>query len=372
MKIEELHNQAMEKADLAIVKAFHNDYESAILLNKNAFLLEKEAALLAKKEGVGEPSESVLLKSAAVLAINCSEYREAEKLIALALSCEPPFEISEELRNLLEDINFHRHLELKGITLNPSEFQFVISGNSVGYGIAKPEEVFDRIKTIEKLTYRIVERKSNKPFRKKGSIPKEIKMSFEPYLSAPRAASLAFTIRLGGSPNQQIIPGMNITDTVIDDLFENLELVNKGDLKALKSKIPDNDYYVNFIASSKELAPDGEEINLVGLTVIRDGIKKDVALNRARKDFTSIVEEQQSETNEEITSSTIDRLVGRLSFADDDSNKIRLKTEDNQKHIIGVSDGLIDIVKKYFGENVCIKVKNAGKSLLLLEIDPAQ
>jgi hypothetical protein len=36
------------------------------------------------------------------LALQCQEYREAERLIATALSGNPPVEIAEELRELLE------------------------------------------------------------------------------------------------------------------------------------------------------------------------------------------------------------------------------------------------------------------------------
>lgn len=370
MKIEELHNQAIEKAEFALIRKFQKDNETAFLLNKEAFILEKEAALLAKEVGLGEPSESVLLKSAAVLAINCKEYREAERLISIALSDEPPFEIAEELRNLLEDVNFQRHLELKGIVLNSSELQLVISGNSVGYGLVKSEQVFERIKTLEKLTYRIVERKTNKPYRKKGDVPKDIKMSFEPYLSAPRAASMAFTIRLGKNANQDSFPGMNVTEEIIDDLFENLDLVNKGDFETLKSNIPDNDYFDNFVAFTKELAPDGEDVNLVGLSIVREGIKKDVALSKPRKELLTYKEKPKIEVQNEIIESAFVELVGRLSYADDDNDKIKLTTNDNQKHDILISNGLTDIVKRYFGESVIIKGTKDKKLIRLIEIDP--
>ena len=42
--------------------------------------------------------------SAASLALECGDYREAERLIAVALSGEPPDEIAEELRDLLDEV----------------------------------------------------------------------------------------------------------------------------------------------------------------------------------------------------------------------------------------------------------------------------
>ena len=105
MTVQELHNAAIEKTDLAIVKKFQKEFEVSNELFREAFELEKQAALLSKDEQIGEPTESVLLKSAACLALDCKEYREAEKLISIVLSGEPPYEIAEELRNLLEDVN---------------------------------------------------------------------------------------------------------------------------------------------------------------------------------------------------------------------------------------------------------------------------
>jgi hypothetical protein len=48
-----------------------------------------------------EPSQSVLHRSAVVLALECSELREAERLIGRALVGNPPIDIANELWDLL-------------------------------------------------------------------------------------------------------------------------------------------------------------------------------------------------------------------------------------------------------------------------------
>ena len=83
-----------------------------------------------------EPTRSVLHRSAASLALECDEIREAERLIGRALSGNPPDEIAEELRDLLEDVYFLRHLSLRGIVLQPDEFQLSLEGDAIGFGIA--------------------------------------------------------------------------------------------------------------------------------------------------------------------------------------------------------------------------------------------
>lgn len=370
MNIQELHNKAIELADGAFIKKFNGLLEEATILFKEAFESEKAAAYAAKNEKVGEPTISILFKSAAALALNFNEHREAEKLICLALYGEPPFEIAEELRNLLEDVYFQRHLQLQGISLNSTELQLVIAGRGIGYGMAKSELIFDRINTFEKLTFRTVERKSGKTFRGSGDVSKVIKMNFQPYLSVPRAASFAFTIRLGGLTQQMKLEGFDNSTEIIEDIIENIGLVNTADFETLKKKIPDQTYFKNFVGLSKELAPDGNEVNLVGITVIREGKQKDVQFTRIRSEITffPLVGENQTEN---IRDKNVE-LVGRLYAANEDTNNIRLKIDNGLNYSITVPDGLGDIVKKYWGEQVkIIGIEIKPKAIKLLDIDPA-
>jgi hypothetical protein len=108
MDIKELHNQAMEIADLADLQKIQGNKEEAFSLYEQSYDLEYKAAIKAYGDNVGEPSVSILLRSAASLAMSCRKYRNAEKLIALALSGEPPAEIAEELRDLLENVHSFR------------------------------------------------------------------------------------------------------------------------------------------------------------------------------------------------------------------------------------------------------------------------
>ena len=136
MKIRELHSRAMELAAMADLQKTQKNIDVAMSLYEESYSLEYEAAMSAYGSNIGEPSISVLLRSAASLAMSCKRLREAEKLIALALSGEPPLEIAEELRNLLENVNFYRHLEVKGTKLSDDEVQLVIAGSGVEFGYA--------------------------------------------------------------------------------------------------------------------------------------------------------------------------------------------------------------------------------------------
>ncbi|MCX6366940.1 MAG: hypothetical protein NTX57_09545 [Armatimonadetes bacterium] len=97
----ELHNRAMALAEEADAQRKAGEDEKADQLLSEAFLLEKEAAMRVMPEQENsEPSRSVLYRSAASLALECDKVRDAERLIAIALSGNPPEEIAEELRDL--------------------------------------------------------------------------------------------------------------------------------------------------------------------------------------------------------------------------------------------------------------------------------
>ena len=369
MKTQELHSKAIEYADIAFVKKFNGLSEEAKLLFTQAFELESAAAYSAKADNIGEPTISILLKSAASLAINCDKFDEAEKLICLALYGDSPIEIADELRNLLEELYFQRHLQLQGISLNSTELQLVIAGKGVGFGMVKSDLVFDKLSTFEKLTFRTAERISGKSFRSKGGVSKLIKLNYQPYLSIPRAASFALTIRIGCQSDQLKIEGFDNSMEVIEELVENIGLVNVSDYDTLRKKIPDETYFKNFVSLSKELAPDGDDVNLVGLTIIRDGKQKDVQFTKIRGEIntSSVVEIEKENANEKIV-----ELSGRLFAANEDRSNIRLKVESAGVYTVTVPDGLGDIVKKYWGEQVKIKgVEIRAKAIKLSDIDPA-
>lgn len=104
VQINELHNQAMEFAEEAFLSKKRGNEEEAQSLFRRAFELEARAARIVAQTDV-EPSRSVLLRSAATLALDCGETREAEKLVAIALAGDPPETIADELRDLLDQIH---------------------------------------------------------------------------------------------------------------------------------------------------------------------------------------------------------------------------------------------------------------------------
>ena len=109
-EINRLHDRAMDLTALAFMERARGNAEKASELFESA--LECELAAIEALDEYIEPTFSVLHRSAATLALDCNQYRVAERLAAKALGQEPPAEIAEELRDVLEQaqISFRRRL----------------------------------------------------------------------------------------------------------------------------------------------------------------------------------------------------------------------------------------------------------------------
>ncbi len=104
-ELEEKHNQAMALVDQADAARRRRDLPRAKQLLQEAFLQEKEVALAC--EGMPDApaaTVAILFRSAASLASEAGEPREAERLIARALSGDPPASLAEELRELWDQL----------------------------------------------------------------------------------------------------------------------------------------------------------------------------------------------------------------------------------------------------------------------------
>ncbi len=121
MTIQELHTKAMEMADRADDLKRQGIIDEAEQLYRQAMDNERSAALMARDQHTGEPTESVLLRSAASLAYCAHDYREAERLVCLALSGNPPGEIADELRSLFDSISMERNMAQMSIGSSSNE-----------------------------------------------------------------------------------------------------------------------------------------------------------------------------------------------------------------------------------------------------------
>ena len=99
---KELHDQAMDLVETAILERIKGDAELTVTLYAEALDLELAAIAILDEHGqTAEPTWSVLHRGAGWMAFNSNQFRKAEKLACKALAGDPHPEIAEELRDLL-------------------------------------------------------------------------------------------------------------------------------------------------------------------------------------------------------------------------------------------------------------------------------
>ncbi|MEH1929981.1 hypothetical protein [Nostoc sp.] len=125
-QIQELHKQAMDLAEAAFTAKLRGDLKQANEVSRQAFDKESQAAALIANQLDAEPTRSVLHRSAATLAIDCGELQAAERLIAIALSGNPPQDIAQELKDLFIKINLRPYLERHGLTFDEKKLRNLI------------------------------------------------------------------------------------------------------------------------------------------------------------------------------------------------------------------------------------------------------
>jgi hypothetical protein len=340
----------MENADLAIAAQRSGNEEEALNLYRIAFNFERQAAQALSAKLDAEPTRSILHRSAATLALDSGQYREAEILICDALRGMPPEGIGDELRDLLEQVHFRRHLGLRGVTLSETEVQMSIAGKSVGFGIAPVGTFVPRINDAERLLYRTAERLSSLPFRTSGRIPAAILGSVELFSTVPRAASFAVSFRVGHSAQMTFEGVGSLGEETIDDLLVCLEMFNNGNEAELKRKIPDEGYYTNFVALARNIGPDGDDVNLVGFTAIRGGKTKTVSLTGGTANAVAFAPNLKKAALQVTARADRDaQLRGFLKEADardSKRGKIHVVDAEGTSHTVVVPIGMMtDIVK---------------------------
>ena len=125
MTIQELHTHAMELAEQADFLNMQGKDAEAKSLYEQSLQAEKEAAYQARNQQIGEPSESVLFRSAASLAFGLKDFREAERFICMGLAGNPPLDVAHELRELYDQVSLERNLEQMNMNLPENQHEAV-------------------------------------------------------------------------------------------------------------------------------------------------------------------------------------------------------------------------------------------------------
>jgi len=346
------HRKAMDLASEALLQRREGRLEDAERLLAEALLLEKAAAHAIEHDMQGEPSRSVLHRSAAAMALQLGQTDEAERLICTALMGFPPPEIAEELRLIYDEIKFRRTWAERDVELEANEIEFRLDGPAIGPGVTPASLLMDRVAAAKKLLTRTAERQRQLPFRDKGRPKGGVVQELEMFLRPAAAGSFGLTLQIGAPREQLTLDGSGGVDEVIADTIDCLGLFSGGDEEELARRIPNEAYRRNFVALATQLEPDGRDVKVVALEAFAAGSYRRVALRRREAAPTADRRGRQRqpgwvELTGELQSATKSTQPGR-------EGKIELLDQEGKKHRVIVLEGMSEVVKMYWDDKVTI------------------
>ncbi len=355
----------------ALVQRVSGNEDAYRQLNQMAFSIELNAAM-SLVAADREPMRSLLFKSAAAMALNAQMFRDAEKMIGYGLAGNPPDSIAEEMRNLFEDIKFHRSIEEAGKSLSRNSLRLSIDGTGVGLGWVESGEFIRRFQALTNMVYRSAQRMLNIATMGR-QVPEDILNKYAPYLGAATAGSFKIDIRFMKTDPDQTALFDEMEPSVFLDVVENLDLINTGQNVTLREKMGDNEFYLNFVQLSKVVAPDGDRIKSVVVTTQGVGAEKTVYMRKPKSDYPRFKKQSESagiRKGKELVA------VGKLKIADAEANRIKVidvKDGSESTYFINVDAGLVDIVKLYFDTRVRAYLRSTGRNQYeLLDMESAE
>ena len=348
--VNDYHNMAMEFADLGLSKRAQGEHQRAQAYFEQA--LDFELAAIAALDRSGGLGWSILHRSAGTLALDCQRFRQAEQITARALAGEPHPDIADELRDVLEQSNFHRHLSWNDVAIGQWEIRMNLVGRAVASGVTNLSCLLPRMETIQKMVHRTTQRMLDLSYR--ARVPKHIREHYPIFASAPRSGSFAIALRLGHPAAAVPFPGFVGPVEVIGEFIDLMAMVNNGDMGAVERRIPDPAYRNNFVGLAKTLAPDGKDIRQVGFAANAGGDIRTVALTKPRSQIRIIDAATAPDASDRI------EVTGLLRYADasarsNSRSRIKIIETGGQTHDIEVPSGMMDdIVRPMWNSSVTV------------------
>jgi len=365
------HDAAMDLAADALAAQRRGDAAEQQRLFLAA-LAESERAAEAVFPLAGlEPTRSVVLHSAAMLALDCREFDSAERFAAMALAGNPPGKLRDEFHDIFARASFRRHLLAKGTTLADDRVRLSMAGSAVAPGIVERYSFERRVEAFSKLLFRTAARKRNVAYKTQGRHTESDHSHCDLYYEVAEAASFAVVFRVGHPLGaRDLFEG---TGQVLEEVAECLELFEKQDEAGLRSRIVSPEYYTNFVGLAKELQPDGEQVQLVGLTIMAEGKVREVPLQRPRPKIVKVAppppvypDEDEKPKPKKHRPATVS---GFLEAADSRRERgrgfITLTNEQEGDWKIRVPEGLTDIVRMHYDKYVTVELEPKGRGLVL-------
>ena len=281
-----LHDQAMALYSEALIAQQGGDMGSYLNLCQQALDFERDAALMLKDRYDAEPTRSVLFRSAASLALKCGQHALARQLATQGLSGNPPQHIRAELQEVLDQSGFKYHWELSGLKLSQNEFRLFLNGRGVYLGFVRSDLITARTDCLQAIYMNIYERKQGRPYKRREEIDEAELLKSALYEGGQiEGADYGIVFRVAEPSSQNAAYETESSEVYLDEMLQCFEMLEKNDHQALREFIQDANYYTHFVHKAREIAPDGEDLSLVGFATIKKGVEQHVSFRRLKSEI---------------------------------------------------------------------------------------
>lgn len=356
-----MHEKAMDLLFQADVAKRNRDKTTENALLREALSIEAEVANQLLPSFSSEPTRSVVLCTAAIIALRLQLYQDAEKFASNALAGSPPTGQRTKLHAVLEDIRMAEALARDFVTIGERCAVLHLEGSGVGYGKVQFEDLSSRVESIHNLVVRSHERKLGKPYREKGKPPREVSEASRMFCEF-EAASLKVNIRFGGS--QSTLFGTS-ADDAIDLAAEVLDAVVRQDQDRYTQAVNDPDYQESLMNSVLGVMPDGRNVSSVSLVLASQNNKSVLTLNEPKATYKGFVRKMAKDLDVSGEVGT-DVIVGEMLLMDASKHngKFKIITTSGEVEVRATKVSLCEVLKPFFGQEVSIVVKKEPGGLL--------
>ena len=335
---------------------------------------EAEQAALALLDGSKPRTLGITAVSAVSLWYKGKDFSQASRLAHQYLALP---EISDSTREQLDELLLALYNERDKQRMSgqfmPGSVTVSVSGGEVLRGAAPLDLIFEKVKTLQSIFYRVVEWRSGKPLRRRGSPTKDISSSFEPWLvqEAPGSFQFSVAVKVNGQVDMFKPEQLEAADIAKKFLDVVTTLATDESGESSKNLVPEDDYRSTFRKLIRNLTPTHGAFESMTLSS-KDHADSVVALDEStRPRIEKIIKVERAKPDEAAGEVPAD-LTGVLRALDLDRDWLKVEVDGAQLEVKGLSQAVDDVIGPMVNKQVLVRAIRSKKGdLRFLDIELA-
>lgn len=279
----------------------------------------------------------------------------------------------EQLDDLLLTLYNERDKQRMSGQFLPGSVTVAVRGGEVLRGAAPLDLIFEMVKTLQAIFYRVVEWRSGKPLRRHGGPTKDISSNFEPWLvqEAPGSFQFSVAVKVNGQVDMFKPEQLEAADIAMRFLDVVTTLATDATGEASKDLIPEEDYRGTFRKLILNLTPTGGAFESLVISS-KDRADVEVALDEATRPRLDGVIKAEQPKPDEVAGEASAEFTGVLRALDLDKDWLKVEVDGRQLKVKGLLQTVDDVIGPMVNKKVLVRaIKTKKGDLRFLDIELA-